>query len=82
MSGVTTYAIQFTNFGGATATLAANRERIRQIALDNFHVHVVNSWKLQVPPEPQTFQHLSQIRVPTLVILGERDVRPADSSDG
>lgn len=60
----------------ASAQTPANRERIRQIALDNFHVHVENPWKLQVPPEPRTFQRLSQIRAPTLVVIGDRDVRP------
>jgi 3-oxoadipate enol-lactonase len=60
----------------ASAQTPVNRERIRQIALDNFHVHVENPWKLQVPPEPRTFQRLSQIRNPTLVIIGDRDVPP------
>ena len=60
----------------ASAQTPINRERIRQIALDNFHVHVENPWKLQVPPEPRTFQRLSQIRTPTLVIIGDRDVPP------
>jgi 3-oxoadipate enol-lactonase len=60
----------------ASAQTQVNRERIRQIALDNFHVHVENPWKLQVPPEPRTFQRLSQIRIPTLVIIGDRDVPP------
>jgi 3-oxoadipate enol-lactonase len=60
----------------ASAQTPVNQERIRQIALDNFHVHVENPWKLQVPPEPRTFQRLSQIRIPTLVIIGDRDVPP------
>jgi 3-oxoadipate enol-lactonase len=60
----------------ASAQTPVNRERIRQIALDNFHVHVENPWKLQVPPEPRTFQRLPQIRTPTLVIIGDRDVPP------
>jgi 3-oxoadipate enol-lactonase len=60
----------------ASAQTPVNRERIRQIALDNFHVHVENPWKLQVPPEPRTFQRLRQIRIPTLVIIGDRDVPP------
>src|SRR5216117_3211596 len=34
----------------ASAQTQANRERITQIAMDNFHVHVENPWKLQVPP--------------------------------
>jgi len=58
----------------ASAQTPANRERITQIAMDNFHVHVENPWKLQVPPEPRTFQRLSQIRIPTLLIIGDRDV--------
>jgi len=60
----------------ASAQTPVNRERIKQIALDNFHVHVENPWRLQVPPEPRTFQRLSQIRIPTLVITGDRDVPP------
>src|SRR6266571_4778365 len=58
------------------AQTPANRERITKIAMDNFHVHVENPWKLQVPPEPRTWQRLSQIRVPTLLIIGDRDVPP------
>jgi len=58
----------------ASAQTPANRERITQIAMDNFHVHIENPWKLQVPPEPRTFQRLSQIRTPTLLIIGDRDV--------
>jgi len=58
----------------ASAQTPADRERITKIAMDNFHVHVDNPWKLQVPPEPRTWQRLSQIRVPTLLIIGDRDV--------
>src|SRR5437899_6013443 len=58
----------------ASAQTPANRERITKIAMDNFHVHVDNPWKLQVPPEPRTWQRLSQIRIPTLLIIGDRDV--------
>jgi pimeloyl-ACP methyl ester carboxylesterase len=60
----------------ASAQTPANRERITQIAMDNFHVHVENPWKLQVPPEPRTWQRLANIRVPTLLIIGDRDVAP------
>jgi 3-oxoadipate enol-lactonase len=60
----------------ASAQTPDNRERIRQIAMDNFHTQVENPWRLQVPPEPGTFQRLSEIRVPTLVIIGDRDVPP------
>ncbi len=58
----------------ASAQTPANRERITEIAMDNFHVHAENPWKLQVPPEPRTFHRLSQIRIPTLLIIGDRDV--------
>ena len=58
----------------ASTQTPANRERITRIAMDNFHVHVENPWKHQVPPEPRTFQRLSQIRIPTLLIIGDRDV--------
>ncbi len=60
----------------ASAQTSVNREHIMKIALDNFHVHLENPWKLQVPPEPRTFQRLSQIRIPTLLIIGDRDVPP------
>ncbi len=60
----------------ASAQTPANRERITKIAMDNFHVHLENPWKLQVPPEPRTWQRLSQIRVPALLIIGDRDVPP------
>jgi pimeloyl-ACP methyl ester carboxylesterase len=60
----------------ASTQTPANRERITQIAMDNFHVHVENPWKLQIPPEPRTFQRLSQIGIPTLLIIGDRDVAP------
>jgi len=58
----------------ASAQTPANRERITEIAMDNFHVHAENPWNLQVPPEPRTFHRLSQIRIPTLLIIGDRDV--------
>src|SRR5438132_7848787 len=58
----------------APAQTLANRERITQIAMDNFHVHVENPWKLQVPPEPRTFRRLSQFRIPTLSIMVVKEV--------
>src|SRR5260370_13819806 len=69
-----TVAMDVTTWGSAQTP--ANRERITQIAMDNFHVQVENPWKLQVPPEPRTWQRLSQIRIPTLLIIGDRDVAP------
>ncbi|HVH15152.1 MAG TPA: alpha/beta hydrolase [Candidatus Angelobacter sp.] len=58
----------------ASAQTPANRERIREIAMNNFHVHVENPWKLQVRPQPPVFQRLSEIRIPTLFIVGNKDV--------
>src|SRR5260370_36359123 len=58
----------------ASAQTSANRERITEIAMDNFHVHAENPWKLQVSPEPRTFHRLSKIRIPTLLIIGDKDV--------
>ena len=69
-----TVAMDVTTWGSAQTP--ANRERITQIAMDNFHVQVENPWKLQVPPEPRTWHRLSQIRTPTLLIIGDRDVAP------
>src|SRR5690349_3573689 len=60
----------------ASAQTPDKRERIRQIAMDNFHAQVENPWKLQIPPEPRTFHRLSQISIPTLVIIGDRDIPP------
>jgi pimeloyl-ACP methyl ester carboxylesterase len=69
-----TVAMDVTTWGSAQTP--ANRERITHIAMDNFHVQVENPWKLQVPPEPRTWQRLSQIRTPSLLIIGDRDVAP------
>ena len=69
-----TVAMDVTTWGSAQTP--AKRERITQIAMDNFHVQVENPWKLQVPPEPRTWHRLSQIRAPTLLIIGDRDVAP------
>lgn len=52
-----------------------SRKRIREIAMDNFHVHQENPWKLSVRPEPPTFERLSSIKVPTLFLVGDRDVQ-------
>ncbi len=69
-----TVAMDVTTWGFAQTP--ANRERITQIAIDNFHAQVENPWKLQVPPEPRTWHRLSQIRTPTLLVIGDRDVAP------
>ena len=52
----------------------ASHRRLREIALDNFHVRQEMPWKFQMDPDPPAFERLSNIRVPTLFILGDRDV--------
>ncbi len=59
----------------ASAQTPASRKRILEIALDNSHTQKENPGKLQVSPQPPAFKRLSEIRVPTLVIIGDRDIR-------
>jgi 3-oxoadipate enol-lactonase len=58
----------------ASAQTPANRQRIREIGLDNFHVYAEKPWKHMVRPDPPTFQRLASIRIPTLFIVGDKDV--------
>ncbi len=58
----------------ASASNPGARRRIRAIAMDNFHVHAENPWRFLVRPDPPPFQRLSEIRVPTLFIIGDEDV--------
>jgi pimeloyl-ACP methyl ester carboxylesterase len=60
----------------ASAQSEASRQRIREIALDNFHVHAENPWKFMMKRDPPTFQRLGEIRAPTLFIVGDKDVPP------
>ncbi|HYY91073.1 MAG TPA: alpha/beta hydrolase [Candidatus Dormibacteraeota bacterium] len=60
----------------ASAQNETSRQRIREIAMDNFHVHLENPWKFLVKRDPPTFQRLDDIRIPTLFIVGDRDVPP------
>lgn len=60
----------------ASAQDETSRKRIREIAMDNFHVHLENPWKFGAKHDPPTFQRLGEIRVPTLFIVGDRDVPP------
>ncbi len=60
----------------ASAQTPASRQRLLEIARDNFHVLVENPWKLQVSPDPRAFQRLGEIRAPTLFIVGDYDVAP------
>jgi 3-oxoadipate enol-lactonase len=57
----------------------ASHNRLRKIALDNFHIHQEKPWKFQIDPDPPAFERLPNIRVPTIFILGDRDA-PAQTS--
>ena len=59
----------------AAAQNPESRKKIMMIALENAHVQVDNPWKHQVSPDPPSYKRLSEISVPTLVIIGDRDVR-------
>ena len=58
----------------ATAADPASKQRIREIAMDNFHVQSENPWQFMKRPDPPAFQRLSDIHVPALFIVGDRDV--------
>ena len=58
----------------ASAQSPDSRKQIFGIAMDNFHVYQEDPWKFQVSPDPPAFQRLSEIHVPTLFIIGDRDV--------
>src|SRR5215472_15705740 len=60
----------------ASAQNERSRQRIREIALDNFHVQKENPWKFMLKRDPSTFQRLGEIRAPTLFIVGDKDVPP------
>jgi pimeloyl-ACP methyl ester carboxylesterase len=69
-------AVEMDVHAWASAQSETSRQRIREIALDNFHVHTENPWKLMMKRDPPTFQRLGEIRAPTLFIVGDRDVPP------
>ena len=58
----------------AAAQDPASRQRIREIALDNFHVYAEKPWQFMIRPDPPAFQRLSEIHVPALFIVGDKDV--------
>ncbi len=59
----------------AAAQTTESRERVFNIALDNSHILKDHPGKQQVSPDPPAFKRLSEIRVPTLFIVGDRDVQ-------
>ena len=59
----------------ASAQSQTNRERILEIAMDNSHIQTDPPGRLQVNPNPPGFKRLTEMRVPTLVMIGDRDIR-------
>lgn len=58
----------------AAAQKPEQRQRIFEIAMDNAHTQSEPPGKLQVSPQPPAFKRLSEIKMPTLFIVGDRDV--------
>ena len=59
----------------ASTQTPSSLKRILEIAMDNSHTQKENPGKLQASPQPFAYTRLSEIRVPTLVMIGDRDVR-------
>jgi len=53
-----------------------SKSRIREIAMANSHIHKNPPYKLQKSPDPPAFTKLDQIRIPTILITGDRDGKP------
>ena len=51
-----------------------SRKKLVTMALDNKHVAADNPWQFQVHPSPPGFQRLAEIRAPTFVMVGDKDV--------
>jgi len=59
----------------ASAQSPESRERVLEIAMDNSDALVEPPWgKLQVSPQPPAFARLGDIKIPTLLIIGDKDV--------
>jgi len=59
----------------ASAQGATSKSRILEIATANSHIHKNPPNKLQKSPEPPAFAKLNQIRIPTILIVGDQDVK-------
>ena len=59
----------------AHAVGSTARKKIFEIALDNSHQILNPPYKFQVSPDPPAFKRLREIRVPTLIIIGDKDVK-------
>ncbi len=58
----------------AAAQSPESYQHIWEIAMDNAHTQLDPPGKLQVSPEPLAFKRLGDIKVPTLFIIGDKDV--------
>ncbi len=59
----------------AAAQNPESRKKLMTMALENAHVQVDNPWQHQVNPVPPGYERLSTIKVSTIVMIGERDVK-------
>ena len=57
----------------ASAQNPQSRQRVMTIAVDNAQAQIDNPWKYQVHPSPPGYKRLTEITIPTLVIVGDRD---------
>lgn len=64
--------LQFSLFAPAMENPAVG-QRIREIVEENSHVFLANPW-LRRPLKPPAVKRLPEIRIPTLIIVGSRDV--------
>ena len=67
-------AVEFDVRAWAAVADPIARQKIRAIALDNFHVQRENPWQFMTRPDPPAFQRLADIHAPTLFIVGDKDV--------
>lgn len=58
----------------APAQNPRNRKRILEIAMDNVHTQAEPPGKWQAKQQTPTFKRLNEIKAPTLLIVGDRDV--------
>jgi len=59
----------------ASAQGTANKNRLLNIATANSHIHKNPPHRLQKSPEPPAFTKLGQIRMPTMLMVGDQDVK-------
>ncbi len=53
---------------------APSLRRIRRVAMDNAHIYASDPDDLQISPQPPAYGRLEEIRAPTLIVEGDRDL--------